>query len=154
MLCHAEICRWEKGLLRTQTSTPFIGDLPGPHLLWPRRGDAFGECQSEIPDPDCRLQTTSPRRANLLWLASKPGRGLSAWWGPQRKMEGKQLLKLRSPPMVPGESKMGALPLFGQGFGGRRPRGKGWAGTPVVFGRLGPGGRPTLQGAFPWSVPP
>lgn len=47
---------------------------------------------------------------------------------------------------------MGAIPHVG--VWGQRPRGKGWVGTPAPSGRLGPGGRPTLQDVLPWSVPP
>ena len=143
--------------LRSQTPLSFIAVLPGPRFLWPRRDSASGDGPiRQDPSPACSLQKSIPRRAKKLWLDSKTVRGLSAWWGPRWKMKG----SFNAPTSIPhdrfkGESKVGGLPLFGQGFGGGSPRGKGCVedSPPILWGSLdqgeGPRSKALSLGAFP-----
>lgn len=105
LLCHAEICRWEKGSLRSQTSHPFIGGVPGRHLWFAQACRRLWGVPIRNPQPGFPLQNTTPRRDNLFWTAEKPGRGLSAWWDPKGKGMGSNFTNLGH---------------FKQGFGGSR----------------------------------
>ena len=176
MLCHAEICRWGKGLLR-DSNLPSIYRRPAGAAFGggPGGEPPLGSANPKAPSPDCGLQNTFPRGLKYFgWLARRGG---GFWLGgvPKGKWMGSDASNSR---------------LFKEGFGGSRGAlppcrgpgttspGKGvWERSGRAFtlasstrrrqslgcanrirrlaaAQLDPGGRPTVQGAFPWSVPP
>lgn len=150
MLCPAEIYRWEKGLLRTRSSHPFIGSLPGPLLAGARAGSRLcGRANPKSPRRLAASKIPCPAGPQCFgWLARRRG-DFRLGGVPKGKGMGSNSENLGPSRMVLGVQE-GPFPLGGVRG---KTRGKGRAWTPMVFGRLGSGGRPSLKAvsleAFP-----
>ncbi|HEY5038210.1 MAG TPA: hypothetical protein VIJ93_03970 [bacterium] len=118
-MCYHEIFHFWNG--PEVSKAPFIYRCPARAAVLVAQA---GQCQRgwanlKAPSLACSLQNSISQRAQKVWLDSKTVRGLSAWWGPRWKMKG----SFNAPTSIPhdrfkGESKVGGLPLFGQGLGG------------------------------------
>jgi hypothetical protein len=76
--------------LRTRTSHPFIGGVPGRHLSFAQACRRLcGSANPKAPSPSCYPAKVLEPFGKWNFGGYMPGRGLLAWWGPQRKMDGK-----------------------------------------------------------------
>jgi hypothetical protein len=140
--------------LRTQTTFPFIGDLPGGVCCLPGGEPPVGSANLESPSPACSLQTSIPRRVphTLEGLADGEG-GLRLGGAPAGKWKG-----AFGKPLVPQDRFNGfqrALPLVsGPGADAHGERGGLKSSRKPFAGEFNPGGRPTKKDVLPFFVPP